>query len=47
MDAAPAGIKARRDGLVEFGLKWMHNAPTRREMMTSVRRQLRAKAQRG
>lgn len=46
VDAAPAGVNARRDGFVEFGLKWMHHAPTRREMMASVRRQLRAKAQR-
>lgn len=38
---APASGKARRDGFVEFGLQWMNRAPSRREMMASVRRQLR------
>lgn len=48
VDAAPAVGKARQagDGFVEFGLKWMHRAPTRREMMASVRRQLRARQRR-
>ena len=43
VDATPASGSSRRDGFVEFGLKWMHRAPSRREMMTSVRRQLRAR----
>jgi hypothetical protein len=46
VDAPPASGKARRDGFVEFGQQWMHLAPARREMMASVRRQLRARHQR-
>jgi len=46
VDAAPARGRARRDGFVEFGLEWMSDAPARREMMASVRRQLRQRKQR-
>jgi thymidylate kinase len=46
VDAAPAGGRARRDGFVEFGHEWTNRGPARRELMASVRRQLKAAARR-
>ena len=45
-DAAPPRGRARRGGFVEFGTEWMAHAPKRREVMSSVRSQLRVRQKR-